>query len=426
MKLHPNYYKAIEEHILRGNNFLIFCKANPIPIISDLFIRLAIIILYKANLISFNITLFLQFIILPLFTVVIVYLISKSITIKLTGKIKNYSISADLGHYSLGFIIVSNIGIWFILDNFLLDFSFSNWILKLIVQFGIFVILAFYQFIIIDKSYSKDIENIVFYPNDKDSKYCCTLELFEHYNESNLIDRDNTELKELDDIEIEIENIGIKLENIKQKFEAFTVESTFLGGICFAGFLTIISSDKVQDNLTYFKEVPKLLVQLLNSFLKFDYDNIVNYFSKILSGYSLYGLIATQTLICAVIFMLVLVGRVKFLDYYDILQTKYYKLKILNAKFNSEENDVQCKSDKLNLSITQQLFQVQASVYSSVPFFQMISLIRYFGILSFYILILTSSMIFSYKLSLILLSLLLFEFIFRSLINKYYLKLSKK
>lgn len=425
MSLAPSYYQAIEKHISDKKEFTLFCTANPFPLFTDIVLRVIFIFLLKSGNIS-QLLFYSLNIFLTVITIFFTFWIYKGISKKFEGEITNIHFIASLNVKYSVVILAINILLWFLIDAAFFEVAFLSWIFKIVIQMLIFIIYLIYEYTIIDNSITKDVDNIIFYPNEKDSKFCCALELFDKYNGTNVsgaIDGSQF-IHESKQVKYDIDKLNSKIEFLKSKIETFTFESTLLGGICFAGFLTIIASDKVQENLIIFQELPNKFSSLISSVLNFNFDNCSSLLNSIFSGYLLYALIALQTIICSFIFALVLFGKNKFTEYYGEIIQKINLFKYLN---DSEELDPNKTIDNINIKniISHQHNDLQIALINVMPFYRIIFVLRYIGILSFYFLLLACTLIFSIKLSFVFLVLLMLEFIIRYLINKFHLGIIK-
>lgn len=423
MALADSYYEKLEKHIADKKPFLIWSKSSAIPLFFDQIIRWIVLLMFKQGNLDNTWFLLTQIILIPILTIGVTRYLNKRVRNKFKGKIENISFIAlpsKLAGLGLAvFIILS----WFVIDNILFDLHISSWFLKFVIQLVVFVSFALYQFLITNQSYTAEISDIHFYPDGANTNYCCDIERFDDYNGSNVsgkFSEKSIETQDIDKNDLEIVELDSEVLNMYNRTETYTLESIFIGALSFSGFLTIISSDNIQNNISYFSDLSKIFTKIFNNLLQLEFDDFVVNFITLTSGWSLFALIAIQCLICSMFFILVLASRIKFSNLIEKLNNL---LKIAQL-YNSKEEELHLLKQQnitgldyrltyLKSKVDTSLFDTRKVMDKARPLYSFMLIFRNLGIISFYLILITSGIIFSYKMSLSIITILIFGFLFK-------------
>lgn len=427
MALARSYSEKLEKHIADGKQFIIWSKSNAFPLFFDQIIRWAVLLIFKQGYLNNIWFVIIQVLFIPILIIVILIFLNNRVKKKFEGKIKTISITA-MPNKSVGilltiFIILS----WFVISNVLIDLHISNWFLKFIIQVIIFLIFAFYQFFITSLSHTADVSDIHFYPEGTNTYYCCKIETFDKYNGSNVsgkLTEKDIETQEIDKNDLEIAELDSEVLNMLNRTEAYTLESIFIGALSFSGFLAIASSDKIQENLDAFTNLSTKLSTLLNNVLQFKFNEYLINFNFLTSGWSLFALIAIQCLICSMFFILVLASRIRFSN----LIEKLYSLLKIAQLYNSKEEELHLLELQKISGLDHRLNYLKSKVEASLsdtrkilnkarPLYAFMSIFRNLGIISFYLILITSGLFFSTSISLSIIAILIFGFTFKSVLG---------
>lgn len=427
MELAQSYYNKIGKHIADGKQFTVWSKSSAIPLFFDQIIRWIFLIVFKQGFLN-NVWFFLiQLIIIPFLTLIVTNLLNKRIKKKFEGNTKNIIIEV-LPNKSAGMaLVIFNLLSWFVIDNILFDLQISNWFLKFIIQLLTFFLFALYQYFIINQSYSIDISDIHFYPEEANTHYCCDIETFDKYNGTNVSGKysdKEIETQDIDKNDLEIVKLDSEIMNMFNRTEAYTLESIFIGALSFSGFLTIASSDKLQENLDAFNNLSINFLSLFNNLLELKLEELFTNFNALSSGWNLFALIAFQCLICSMFFILVLASRIKFSSLIENLKSL---LKIAQL-YNSKEEELHLLKQQNTSGLDDRLGYLKSKIESSLsdtrkimnkvrPLFMFMSIFRNFGIISFYLILITSGLFFSNTIFLSIIGILIIGFTFKSILG---------
>ncbi|NJC28263.1 hypothetical protein [Neolewinella antarctica] len=224
----------------------------------------------------------------------------------------------------------------------------------------------------------------------------------------------------VDENDIELAKMGIDVKNMIDKVETYVIESIFIGALTFGGFLTIISSDKIQENIESLKSVVPNLIVLVSDIYSLSLEVILSDIVLLTSGYGLFALVAIEALICSSFFILVLGARIKFAS---ISEKATYLLDLAHV-FNSKEEEVQLliyqgvdnlsnRKDYLSNKVDQLLVDVENAKTRLIPLFQYIAIFRNLGIYMFYVTLISSGLYFSISTSVFIFTLLAIGFVLK-------------
>ena len=148
------------------------------------------------------------------------------------------------------------------------------------------------------------------------------------------------EKNEVDRNDIRLINLEVAVNGFSQRIDTYTIESALLGALAFSCFLTILGVDPqlpADAKLLTF-EIQELFTMLL----KFDMAGI----QKLFEGFKFYtvanilSVLAFEALVCALLYLMVIVKRINFYKHLDNVQKNLQIAKTYNQK--EEEYDLLC------------------------------------------------------------------------------------
>lgn len=397
----------LKKHLESHKEVIVDTRVNVIPIILDHSLRWVALYLLKIKAIGAELSFLIQFAIIPIFILWLINFINKKVNNKIKGKIKNIYVTASPSNFAngiLGTILVASlIGIGVFFQVFI-----TAWLPKIILHVFVFALGVVYFSTIFYLSNSFKIIEI-FINTEEKRKINIDLEIFNELNGKktlniNKLKDSSLQTEEIDKNDIEIIKLESDLGNMIKRTESYVIESVFIGALTFSGFLTIVSSDKVQENIENLKFIPDYIQNLLNQLIVFNWGGMVKSIDQIVNGLVLFSLIAIESLICSTFFVLVLASRTKFsnliekLDYlikiaklFNSKEEEFYLLKEQNVK--GLEHRLQYLKDKTQISIVD-----AKSVFEKIrPIYYHMIAFRNLGIYTFYLILITSGFYFSYS-----------------------------
>jgi hypothetical protein len=148
------------------------------------------------------------------------------------------------------------------------------------------------------------------------------------------------EKNEVDRNDIRLINLEVAVNGFSQRIDTYTIESALLGALAFSCFLTILGVDPqlpADAKLLTF-EIKELFTMLL----KFDIAGIQNLFEgfKFYTVANILSVLAFEALVCALLYLMVIVKRIHFYNNLDNVQKNLQVAKSYNQK--EEEYDLLC------------------------------------------------------------------------------------
>ena len=148
------------------------------------------------------------------------------------------------------------------------------------------------------------------------------------------------EKNEVDRNDIRLINLEVAVNGFSQRIDTYTIESALLGALAFSCFLTILGVDPqlpADAKLLTF-EIQELFTMLL----KFDIAGIQNLFEvfKFYTVANILSVLAFEALVCALLYLMVIVKRINFYKHLDNVQENLQIAKTYNQK--EEEYDLLC------------------------------------------------------------------------------------
>jgi hypothetical protein len=234
--------------------------------------------------------------------------------------------------------------------------------------------------------------------------------------------QENDKLEEIDKNDIRLAEAEVFVNGLSQKIDTLTLESAVLGALAFTCFLTILGIDYKlpADARMLFAELQELFVLLL----KFDFKD----FNALIKSFPLYTtdnilvIMALQSLVCALMYLLVIVSRTRFPDYFQGILVDLQLAKGYNQK--EEEYDILCRQDSENKEVTNRKKQLSFltkkyvdQVFDDIEILKYIlsfmNVIRRSALFLFVILISTSACIVSVYLGVIFMLMYILSYLFQ-------------
>lgn len=237
--------------------------------------------------------------------------------------------------------------------------------------------------------------------------------------EPDTIDFDTVDLNDT-----KIAKLESELKDVNYKAEAWLLESVFLGGLAFSGFLTVASANFLGKETETFQLFITHIKNYLNS-CKIDelstlYINSSNYFSR----NDLYILIMLLCLLSSVFFLLILTLRLRLNSLSLNLDHIMRILTIFNAKeeeiFNNSENlennpNQVARFEKIQRKIDIALNDAEKLLIKIRPVFIMMNIYRTVAIFIFYLVLILSGFYFMPVVAVGISGLAIFTFMFRKI-----------
>lgn len=242
-----------------------------------------------------------------------------------------------------------------------------------------------------------------------------------------LIGYGSIEFDAVDANDIRIARIESETKNINYKSEAWMLESVFLGGLSFSGFLTVASANFIDRETIEFR---KFLEHIYNYFNICGVDNIMSWFTELENQFfrnDFYILIMLLCLLSSVFFFLVLVLRFRLSSMALNMDHLIRILIIFNSKeeelFNLKlENDTELfqihRLEKIQRKIDTALIDAEKLIKELQPTSIMMSVYRTIAIFLFYLVLIVSGFYFMPVISILIFFLFIFTQLF-GFIEKY-------
>lgn len=192
----------------------------------------------------------------------------------------------------------------------------------------------------------------------------------------------------------------------ERRVESYTIESTLIGGLTFSAFVTIISSDHVSTS-----GIGDLLLRTSNilgsiSTLRLDLHKSYDAITQPLSGSTILELVACLALLCALLFVAVIVARLRFnslvgVANYSTLMAAAFNEKeegidqIMISNLLTEQESLKKRLGVLQVHISTSLDEANVAVDQLRPIVSYMGVFRHMGVLTFLGTLVASAMWFS-------------------------------
>lgn len=254
-------------------------------------------------------------------------------------------------------------------------------------------------------------------PTNETSKYPNLL-LQGIISEPDEIDFDKVDLNDT-----KIAKLESELKKTNYKTDAWLLESIFLGGLAFSGFLTVASANFLGKETETFNQFITHLKNYIKSCNISNYTSFYENSSAFFFRNDLYIIIMLLCLLSSVFFLLILTLRLRLNSLSLSLDHIMRILTIFNAKeeeiYNNEnfENNPNqlVRFEKIQKKIDIALVDAEKLLKKIRPVFIMMSIYRTIAILLFYLVLILSGFYFMPIISVAILGLALFTFLFRKI-----------
>lgn len=239
-----------------------------------------------------------------------------------------------------------------------------------------------------------------------------------------IVEPDPIEFDLVDLNDTKIAKLESELKSVNYKTEAWMLESVFLGGLAFSGFLTVASANFLGKETETFKSFIDHISSYLNSCrigsLSSWYSNSSNHFSRI----DLYIVIMLLCLLSSVFFLLILTLRLRLNTLSLNLDHIMRILIIFNAKeeeiYNNSQNlenqpNQVARFEKIQRKIDIALNDAEKILIRIRPVLIMMNVYRTVAIILFYVVLILSGFYFLPVISVAIFGLAIFTFLFRKI-----------
>ncbi|MBX2843635.1 MAG: hypothetical protein KTR26_17830 [Flammeovirgaceae bacterium] len=185
----------------------------------------------------------------------------------------------------------------------------------------------------------------------------------------------------------------------KQRIEAYVIESTLFGALSFSAFLQLIANDLI--TLAEIEDFAVLYYEVFQKLLLLNFDGLFNSMGIMTEKTHVFSILAILTLLCSIMFLVVIASRLKFRDVSDKLEQCFNLIRSLN---NKEEDlllkDQTSKEDErrfklLNQKILNQLNEANGYVREINPIAGFMQYFRDLGVVIFFVILIASGLFFS-------------------------------
>ena len=206
----------------------------------------------------------------------------------------------------------------------------------------------------------------------------------------------SAEVDELDADDNDRVIIGLEsnLKSIKDRLDTYVLESALFGALAFSGFLQIMAENLINFNdLEKFAHNVHLLSVQVVTFARIDEAILTELGSKT----SLFCLISFETLLCSVLFLAVIASRLRFSDYMDKIGESISLSHNLNnkeeglLKYGQVKEEAKERYKQVHTLIKEQLESTNYFMNKIKPISMHMRFFRNGGIISFYIILISSS-----------------------------------
>ena len=292
---------------------------TPAFLLSDLILRFLVHWLFLLNIIGPLLFWIVQLLLIPITTLVLLYSASgresqwKEYIKKKENNSDDFKVEIENSPMSVLFGFL-NFVLGLYISWQLYSSYFSFWLLLLLFIIT-FITYGFYVMFIYTLSYGK-------IPKEGQAS--------DYDKEKNEVDRND----------IRLINLEVAVNGFSQRIDTYTIESALLGALAFSCFLTILGVDPqlpADAKLLTF-EIKELFTMLL----KFDIAGIQNLFEgfKFYTVANILSVLAFEALVCALLYLMVIVKRIHFYNNLDNVQKNIQIAKSYNQK--EEEYDLLC------------------------------------------------------------------------------------
>lgn len=238
-----------------------------------------------------------------------------------------------------------------------------------------------------------------------------------------VIEPDPIEFDTVDINDTKIAKLESELKNVTYKGDAWLLESVFLGGLAFSGFLTVASANFLGKETRAFQIFINHITGYINSCVLNDVTSFYTHISAYFFRNDLYIIIMLLCLLSSVFFLLILTLRLRL---NTLTLNLDHILRICNI-FNVKEEEIFNNSDLENNANQLARFQkIQRKIDIALsdgekllvkirPVYMMMNMFRTIAIILFYIVLILSGFYFKPIVAVGIFGLAIFSFLFRKI-----------
>ncbi|MBX0313310.1 hypothetical protein [Planococcus glaciei] len=271
---------------------------------------------------------------------------------------------------------------------------------RVFISIFVFILYGMYVLIINEGSLKKPLSQIDRYSNSTDFSAMAKQLSKQTGNETDLND-------------VQLVKLEGMLQYTNDRVNSYILESALFSGLAFAGFITLITSEKL-----YLTDITNLISSLKGLFgflIVFDFSSFWGQLG-VFTQDDLFIIILIESLFCTLAFISVIASRLRFSDILEEIEISVKMARSFNDKeeevvlLNLERNKklYQNRILVLNQRIEQEIDIANKKLDSIKPILDSIRFIRSFGMLFFFSMIFTSALLINPLLALFVIILSIF------------------
>jgi hypothetical protein len=194
-----------------------------------------------------------------------------------------------------------------------------------------------------------------------------------------------------------------KIRAFNSRLEAYILESALFGALAFSGFLTIMAEDLI--SFEAFENFTETTISFISALLLFEFENLGELLTELTTKTSTFVVVSILSLFSSMFFMVVIASRLRLSQILDKANRSLSLSMVYNEKENELASKLSVEEDKLKLaSINQRVTEQLRKSYEKYMEIDDISsfmlIFRAGGVISFFIVLITSAILVSNFLSL--------------------------
>lgn len=259
---------------------------------------------------------------------------------------------------------------------------------------------------------------------EKSVKEDATLKYPDFLTQGIIVEPDPIDFDTVDLNDTKIAKLESELKSFNYKAEAWLLESVFLGGLAFSGFLTVASANFLGKETETFNLFIDHIKYYINTCTLHDVSYWYSNSSNLFSRNDLYIVIMLLCLLSSVFFLLILTLRLRLNSLSLNLDHIMRILTIFNAKeeeiFNNSGNletqpNQVARFEKIQRKIDIAINDAEKLLVKIRPVFIMMNIYRTIALILFYIVLILSGFYFMPVVAVAIFALAIFTFIFRKI-----------
>lgn len=233
---------------------------------------------------------------------------------------------------------------------------------------------------------------------------------------------DSLEIELVDSNDLDIARLESELKNYTAKVDGYMLESVLIGALTFSGFLAIITTGYANSETfqQFTAEVGKMPVQFPG-----DLPIIGEKIKVLATTKNILALITVESLFCSVFYILILGLRMRFSNLSLNLDHLIRVMTLFNAK-EEELINFELQGGHLDASLTKRKNSISHRISATIsdaknlareiqPMVRLMTLYRNMGLLLFFIILVTSGLLFSVQVSFAIFGLAIVTWLYRNL-----------